>query len=143
LIAFLAVYISIYGGAHYYAFVKLKRGLGFNTWISVAIAVFMGLMILAPVFMRIGERTGHNNLAAGLAYVGYFWMGLLFLFISTAFCFDVYRGFLAVTRFITQKYLLSITPTDGFSCMVSIVIACLVMGYGFFEANTIRLEKIV
>ena len=143
LLAFLAVYISIYGSVHYYAFIKLRRGLEFNTWIGMGIAVFMALMILAPILMRIGERTGHDNLAAGLALVGFFWMGLLFLFISCAFCFDIYRGFLAVTRFITQKYLLALTPTHGFSCLVSIAIACLVMGYGFFEANTIRLEKVV
>ncbi len=143
LIAFLAVYISIYGGVHLYAFIKLKRGLGFNTWIGVGIAVFMGLMILAPVLMRIGERTGHDNVAAGLAYIGFFWMGALFLFISSTFGFDIYRGILAVSRFITHKYLLALTPTDGFTCVVSIVIAGLVMGYGLVEANTIRLENVV
>jgi len=143
LLAFLAVYISIYGGVHYYAFVKLKRGLGFNTWLGVGVAVFMGLMILAPVLMRIGERSGHDYLAAGLAYVGFIWMGLLFLFISSAFGFDVYRGFLSITRIISQKYFLAITPTDGFSCLISIVIAGVVMGYGVFEAHNIRLEKIV
>ena len=143
LIAFLAVYISIYGGVHAYAFIKFKRGLTSNPWIGAGIAVFMVLMILAPIFTRIGERTGHDYLAAGLAYVGFIWMGFLFLFVTTAFCFDIYRGLLAAIRIITQKYLLAITPTDGFACMVSIAIACLVMGYGFFEANTIRIENVV
>jgi len=143
LIAFIVIYFSIYGGVHYYAFVKLKRGLGFNTWIGVAVALFMGLMILAPVLMRMGERNGHDYLATGLAYVGFFWMGFVFLFISSAFGFDIYRGFLAIIRFITQKYLLAVTPTDAFSCMASMLIACLVMAYGFVEANTIRLESVV
>ncbi len=143
LIPFLAVYISIYGGTHYYAFVKLKRGLAFSPWIGLGIAVFMGLMILAPILMRIGERTGHDNVAAVMAYTGYIWMGLLFLFVSTAFCFDVYRGFAALARIITHKYLLAVTPTYTFSCMVSIVIACIIMGYGMLEANTIRLQKVV
>ena len=143
LIVFLAVYISIYGGVHTYAFIKIKRGFTFNTWVGAGITVFMVLMILAPILMRIGERNDHNILAAGLAYVGFLWMGFLFLFVSTAFCFDIYRGFLALTRLITHKYLIAITPTDGFTCMVSILMACLITGYGFFEANTIRVENVV
>ncbi len=46
---FLAVYFSVYGGVHLYAFVKLKTGFVFNTWASACLAVFMGVMVLVPI----------------------------------------------------------------------------------------------
>lgn len=142
LITFLALYLSVYGGAHLYAFVKLKNGLTLNTWVSASLAVFMSVMVLTPILMRIAERHGYELVARTMAYIGFIWMGLLFVFVSVLFFFEVYSSFLSFGRFVFNTYFLSITPTHGFVCVVSMLIACSVMAYGFFEALNIRLEHV-
>ena len=123
----------------------MNRPIRIASWVLVTgllLAVFMLVMVAAPIMVRIAEKFGHNHIAYILAIIGFAWMGLLFVFVSTLFFFDVYRLFLSVGRFVFQTYLLSITPTPGFSCVVSLLIACSVMGYGFFEALNIRLEHV-
>jgi len=142
LILFVAVYLSIYGGVHVYGFIRVKQGLIFGFWPGLVMAIFMVVMVAAPIMVRIAEKFGHNSIAHILAIIGFIWMGFLFVFVSALFFFDVYRFFLAIGRFVFQTYLLSITPTAGFSCVVSMLIACSVMGYGFFEALNIRLEHV-
>ena len=142
LIMFLVIYLSVYGGTHLYAFIKLKNGLTLSSWASACLAVFMGVMVLAPILMRIAERHGNELFARSMAYIGFIWMGLLFVFVSALFFFDIYRFFLYMGRFVFKTYLLSITPTAGMVCGVSMLIACGVMAYGFFEALNIRLERV-
>jgi len=136
------VYLSIYGGTHVYGFIKVKQGLAFEFWPGLLLAVFMTIMVAAPIMVRIAEKFGHNHIAHILAIIGFTWMGLLFVFVSALFFFDVYRFFLSIGRFVFQTYFLSITPTAGLSCTVSMLLACIVMGYGFFEARNIRLEHV-
>ena len=141
-ILFMAVYLSIYGGAHLYAFIRVKQGLAAGFWTGLLLAVFMTIMIAAPIMVRLAEKFGSNPIAHGLAVVGFTWMGFLFVLVTVLFFFDVYRLFLSIGRFVFRAYLLGVTPTAGFSCVVSILMACGVMGYGFFEARHIRLEHI-
>ena len=142
LILFIAVYLGIYGGVHVYGFIKLKQGLVFGFWPGLLVILFMVVMVAAPIMVRIAEKLGYNPIAHILAIIGFTWMGFLFVFVSALFFFDVYRCFLSIGRFVFQTYLLSITPTAGFSCVVSMLIACSVMAYGFFEALNIRLEHV-
>lgn len=142
LIIFLSVYFCIYGGTHIYAFMTLKKGFVFNSWMSMGLAVFMALMVLAPIGIRIAERYGHQYFARILAYIGFIWMGFIFVFFSVSAVFDIYRVLLFLARFIFQKYFLPITPMPAFSCTVALICAGLVMGYGLFEAANIRLEHI-
>jgi predicted MPP superfamily phosphohydrolase len=142
LILFVAVYVSIYGGAHVYGFLKIKQGLTLGFWPGLLLAVFLVLMVLAPIMVRMAEKHSFNHIATVLAMIGFTWMGLLFVFVSALFFFDVYRFLLSIGRFIFQTNFLGITPTAGFSCAVSILIACGVMGYGFFEALNLRLEHV-
>ena len=142
LILFIAVYLSIYGGAHVYGFIKIKQGLTFGFWPGLLLGVFLVLMVAAPIMVRIAEKYSYNQIATVLAMIGFTWMGLLFVFVSALFFFDVYRFFLSIGRFIFQTNFLGITPTAGFSCAVSMLLACGVMGYGFFEALDIRLEHV-
>jgi predicted MPP superfamily phosphohydrolase len=142
MILFIAVYLGIYGGAHLYGFINIKQGLAFGFWPGLLLALFMAMMVAAPILVRIAEKFGHNHIAHILAVIGFTWMGLLFVCVSVLFFFDVYRLFLSINRFVFQTYFLSITPTTGFSCIVSMLLACIVMGYGFFEAQNIRLERV-
>jgi len=141
-ILFIAVYLSIYGGVHVYGFIKAKQGLSLEFWGCLLLAIFMTLMVAAPIMVRWAEKYVDDRITTVLAVIAFTWMGLLFIFISTAFAFDVYRGLLFICRFIFQKYFLGFTPTAGFSFAISLIVSCVAMAYGFYEANTIRLEHV-
>ena len=141
-IVFILVYLSIYGGVHAYAYLKLRKGFALESLSSWILALFMALMIAAPVATRIAERYGHEIFSRVTAAIGYVWMGLVFLFITVCVCFDVYRAALWLIRRLGSWELIAYIPSHSFSCWVSIFLSAAVMFYGFFEARYIRLEHI-
>jgi predicted MPP superfamily phosphohydrolase len=139
---FLLIYLSIYGGIHFYAFLKLKRGfvLGLPTY--PILAIFMILMVVSPIFVRISERNGYEALARGLAYVGFTWMGLIFIFVSASFFFDIYRMLHFLARMLTQSPLAGFTLSLKKFCTLAIILSLAVVIYGYFEALHIRTERV-
>jgi uncharacterized protein len=139
---FLLIYFSIYGGVHLYAFLKLKRGFALGLPAYLILAIFMILMVVAPIVVRISERHGYETLARGLAYIGFTWMGLIFIFVSVSFFFDIYRllHFLAkmLTRSPLEDFILSLRNF----CTIAILVSFAVVIYGYFEALHIRAEHV-
>ena len=139
---FLLIYFSIYGGVHLYAFLKLKKGFALGFPIYVILAIFMILMVIAPIAVRITERHGHEALARGIAYIGFTWMGLLFIFISASFFFDIYRLLHFFVKMLTRSPLEAFTISIRNFCILSILISFAVVIYGYFEALSIRAEHV-
>ena len=139
---FLLIYLSIYGGIHLYAFIKLKRGFALGLPAYLILAIFMILMVLAPIVVRISERYGYEALARGLAYVGFTWMGLIFIFISASFFFDIYRLLHFLARMLTQSPLANFTLSLRNFCTLAILFSFAVVIYGYFEALHIRTEHV-
>ncbi len=139
---FLLIYLSIYGGAHLYAFLKLKRGFALGLPAYLILAIFMILMVVSPIVVRISERYGYEALARGLAYIGFTWMGLLFIFISASFFFDIYRLLHFLARMLTQRPLADFTLSLRNFCTLAILCSFAVVIYGYFEALHIRTEHV-
>ena len=139
---FLLIYFSIYGGVHLYAFLKLKRGFALGLPAYLILGIFMILMVVAPIAVRIAERHGYEALARGLAYIGFTWMGLLFIFFSASFCFDIYKLLHFLARMLTQRPLADFTLTPRNFCILAILISFAVAIYGYFEALHIRTEHV-
>ena len=139
---FLLIYFSIYGGVHLYAFLKLKKGFALGFPAYLILAIFMILMVAAPIVVRISERHGYDALARGLAYIGFTWMGLLFIFISVSFFFDIYRLLHFMAKMLTRSPLENFTLSLGNFCTLAILISFAVVIYGYFEALHIRTEHV-
>ena len=142
MIFFLFVYLSIYGGVHLYAFLKLKRGLALGASAYPILAIFMILMVVAPIVVRISERYGYEAFARSLAYVGFIWMGMLFIFVSASFFFDIYSLLHFLARMLTQSPLTGITLSPRNFCTVAILLSITVVIYGYFEALQIHTEHV-
>jgi len=139
---FLLIYFSIYGSAHLYAFLKLKKGFSLGFSASLILAIFMILMVVAPIVVRISERHGYDALARGLAYIGFTWMGLLFIFISVSFFFDIYRLLHFLAKMLTRSPLEDFTLSSRNFCTLAILFSFAVVIYGYFEALHIRTEHV-
>ena len=88
---FLDLFFFIYSLLHLYLFVKAKAALSLGAGTCIPLALFMILMITAPVIARLSEHAGFVPLARFVAYTGYTWMALLFLFFCISFTIDLCR----------------------------------------------------
>jgi len=141
-IIFLTVFFSIYTGLHLYGFLKVKRALTPGPIATAVMVVFMVSMIVAPVMIRISEKHGFELSARFLAYVGYTWMGLLFLFVSTAFALDIYRFLVHIGKWALRADLSAITLSHRHLFFIALIFAISATVYGAFEAVGIRLEHV-
>jgi len=88
---FLFSFLLIYGSVHLYTFLKAKAALEFSAAPGSLLALLMLVMGLAPIIVHALERAGLELPARVMAYIGYIWMGVLFLFFSYSLAADFYR----------------------------------------------------
>ena len=143
IVIFLTVFLSLYSGLHIYAWIKFRLAADTGPAAGIALALFLIIMILSPVGVRLLERGGFETLARLAAYVGFIWMGLLFLFVAVSTLFDTYRLVLFLGRLISDADLSVIILSHRSSFFISLVLVIAVGIYGVFEANHIRTERII
>ena len=139
---FLMVFFLIYGSVHLYIFRKIRGAFCLSRNLDVWLGGWSLLMIVAPVLMHSLVRLGFEGLARCTAYIGYLWMGFLFYQFLIFLVFDLYIVVvLAVGRIRRVRI-----PVFGFNNRVVIVMvlcSVLLVGYGFWEARSLRLERVV
>jgi predicted MPP superfamily phosphohydrolase len=139
---FLLTFLSIYGAIHLYLFVKARSALALGLGLSLALALFLTAMVVAPIGIRLLDRSGFPMAARVLAYVGYTWMGLIFLFFWMGLCLDIFN--------LIMKLLAKVPGSgssrliwDGRHSFVAIVLGVILLGiWSVFSAWQIRLDRI-
>ena len=134
---FLVLYISTYLLMHAYGFYHVFRSLQFGRRFMIPAGLFSIFMVLSPIIVRVAERNGLEMVPRMLAYGGYSWMGILFLFIIVAAFFDFFATFkwlflklLGKPADMSRQYL-----RQRFVAQLFLVLA--IYGYGLYEANQI------
>ncbi|UCD85379.1 MAG: metallophosphoesterase [Deltaproteobacteria bacterium] len=140
---FLLIYFLVYCGLHLYSFVKARRALRFGRRAGASIAGFMVLMVLAPIFVRLSESAGFEALARIMAYGGYTWMGLIFLFFSASLALDTYRLLVFAAGVLLRKDLSRLSPSARYSFFISLLFTLIAAGLGYFSARDIHTERVV
>lgn len=142
MIPFFLIVFVVYGGFHLYAFRKIEGALHLAPATQVWLIVFLALMLLAPFLVQLGERYGFPILSRILAYAGYSWMGVLFLFVCLSLLLDFCRLLFAVSGFFAQRDFTHLFPSVGHTFAISLVLSLGIAVYGWFEAQNIRQETI-
>jgi len=138
---FLLSFLLIYGAFHLYFFLKAKAAFFLPGWAFFLLAAFLLIMIAAPILVRISERSGYDQLAMFLAYFGYTWMGIVFLFVAASLAVDGYRILISLTSLLLhKKLLLQINPKPAF--YIPLIFSLVISVVGAFEAWDIKLEKV-
>jgi predicted MPP superfamily phosphohydrolase len=140
---FLFTFFLIYGGMHFYAFMKARAALAFGVQTSIYVAVFMIIMVFAPFIIRVSERAGFEFFARLMSYIGYTWLGVLFLFTSASLAIDIYRVVLHASGFLVRRDLSYFSVSNRYAFLIPLIIAIVTAAYGYFEAKDIRTEKIM
>ena len=117
---------------------KAKAALSLGAGTCIPLALFMILMITAPVIARLSEHAGFVPFARLVAYTGYTWMALLFLFFCISFTIDLCRLALYAACQVMGRAQPwpAVSPRSYF--LLCLAAAAAVGSYGWFEARDIR-----
>ncbi len=140
---FLLTFFLIYGGTHLYFFLKVKAALSPGMLSSLLLALFLLLMVFAPVLVRVLEKQGLEAFARFAAYTGYLWMGFLFLFFSASLAIDIYHGLLHGAGFFSHRDFSSLFLSNRTALFLPLAWGMATAFYGYFEARDIRTERVV
>jgi predicted MPP superfamily phosphohydrolase len=139
---FLLTFFLLYGGTHLYLFLKIKSAVPFSVVTGACLALFLLVMMLAPILVRVAEKEGMESPARLLAYTGYLWMGFLFLFFSSSLVIDLYHGFLHVAGYVFGRDLRLFFLSNRIALIIPLAWGIISAVYGYFEALNIRTERI-
>lgn len=139
---FLISFFSIYSLMHLYMFIKVIRAFHMPALIYISMALFMVLMIVAPVIVRVSEKAGHETLALISAYTGYTWMAFIFLFFLLHLFFDIVTLFIHIAGLFSNRDLSNISSLHRVYFYIVLVACISVTAYGYYEARDIRPNKI-
>jgi predicted MPP superfamily phosphohydrolase len=137
---FFITFFTLYGLIHLYAFLKARAALSLSAQQSMLLVLFMAVMTFAPAIIRYLERFGLEFAARAMSFIGYIWMGILILFFSLAVCIDMYRLVIYLGGAVAGRDVSTLFPSPGVSFFLPLLFALAAAGYGFFEAQDIRLE---
>src|SRR4030042_6083091 len=115
---FLLIFFILYGSMHLYVFLKAKAAFTFSIVTSIFVMLFMLIMISAPVIVRFSEKAGYDFFARLMSYIGYTWLGILFLFISLSLVLDFYRFILYSGEVVLNKNFSFITIPNNYAFFV-------------------------
>lgn len=137
---FLLIFISVYSSMHAFFYYRVRVLLPAGGAVKVFSVLFLLLMVFAPIITRLMERNGYDLPARLMAYIGYTWMGFLFV------CFwGLLLVFAANLALKGLHFAAGLRVPDlsakGITAAV-LVLAGLTCIYGFFEARSIRLERV-
>ena len=142
MILFLLTFFLIYGGVHLYLFAKIKGAFHPGAAVSVILIIIIVLMILAPIIVRTCERYGYDTLASIMAYTGYIWMGVLFLFFVSSLLLDIYHLLIRAGALVSHRDFSHLVISPLYAFLLPLILSSAINVYGYFEAKDIRTEML-
>jgi predicted MPP superfamily phosphohydrolase len=139
---FFITFFSVYGGMHLYVFFKARNAFHLSLASGVPLLFLMSVMTFAPFIIRISERHGLDLFARFSSYVGYIWLGMIFLFFVFSLLLDFYRLLIFGVEMILQRSFIIPRPSPRMMFAVPFLLAVSISILGYFEARHIRTEMV-
>jgi hypothetical protein len=138
---FLIAFFSIYSLLHAFVYLRVRVLLPPKWPFHLLLLFYMACMVFAPVAIRLLEWTDHHLLARASALVGYCWLGLVFYFFWGFLLIGAVGVVCKAANLIAD---LSLPTFTGPTTAVCVLVSALVINvYGYFEARSIRVERLV
>lgn len=135
ILVFIIMVLLIYGSMNLYALAKVALALPPSPATTLALALWGIAMVFSPLSIRYLRHRHWLRAEAVLSWVAFVWMGLLFLFCCLALAFDLVHVLAGVSGMAwpleAKTELLWTGPP-----------ALALLGYGFYEANRIKIERL-
>ena len=140
---FLLVFFFLYGALHLHVFLRARAAFDFGARIGIVLALFLIVMVLAPIIIRWSESVGFDLFARYMAWMGYIWLGFVFLFFSASLLVDFYRLVVYLGSALLHKDLAFFALTAKTVFIIPFFMAICISVYGYNEALNIRTEHVV
>jgi predicted MPP superfamily phosphohydrolase len=140
---FLITFFLLYGALHSYLLVKARQAFSPGMTFTIALVLFILLMITAPLIVYYLEKHGFISWARLLAFVGYCWMGFVFLCFCCLIVVDLYRLFIFAGDSLFPGTWAVLAPSPKYYFPVSVLLSLAIALYGHLEAQNIRTERIL
>lgn len=138
---FVISFLTIYAAMHALVFWGIHPLLAGHPLLPALATVWMALMVVSPVAVRLLDRADYQLPARALAWIGYSWMGFLFLAFVLFLLFGLWH--LLVLALGKVLPVLSLLTVHRPAAAALVLLAVLAAGlYGFFEATALRVETI-
>lgn len=138
---FLLFYLIFYGGAHVYFYGKLCAPLPLGRRCRILLTLPLGLLFIAPLLARKLDEQGLDLAATAASSAGYWWMGLIFLFVSASLPLDLTNLLHFAANLLPGKSRKRLIPAR-ISFALPALYAVTVAAYGWQEARSIRTEHL-
>jgi len=141
-IIFILFYLSIYGSAHLYLLIKTRRAFYIDGVQYILLVVILTFLLLAPLNAHLLLNQGQWLAGVALTWIGYCWMGFVFIFVCQALIADGYHLMVAAAQqmFGTDWTGLMLSKRQSI-CLLTLS-TCAIMIYGAYEAHHITTERI-
>ncbi len=139
---FLLTVFCIYGSVHVYAFCKAQAAFPLGIALRVLLGLFLAAMTVSPVLVRLLERHSFDGMARSLSWVGYTWMGALFIFFSVSLLTDALRLAARLASVALRADAAWFVPSARQTFLLPLLLALCISVYADFEALHIRTETI-
>ncbi|MCX5717921.1 MAG: metallophosphoesterase [Nitrospirae bacterium] len=127
---------------HLYALLKIRAAFTLHFIPLFILIIVMLIMVFAPVIIRQSEKQGLELFAMAFSYIGYTWMGVLFLFCSVAIAIDAYNILTNLYGYITHSDISHVKLSARYAFLVPLIASITIAFYGYFEAKDIRTERL-
>lgn len=142
-VAFLSVFLALYGLLHLYFFRKATRAWTAPPLWKIPLGLVLLLLLLAPVLVNLTGNAGMPAVSKWVARIGYVWMGGLFLFFAGHAALDAADGLLHLASRFLFPGLARIRPPERAGFLATCFAATGILIYGGTEAGRIRTETVI
>lgn len=136
------IYLIVYSLMHAYVIFKTRSSFNLKSRSTALLIIFSLIMITMPVFLRLSDSARLYLPTEKLFYIFFLWMGFIFLFCCLLLISDIYRSILRAWKYLTKKNIDHLILKSRNVFIVTFVLAILLVLYGLFEANNIKIERI-
>jgi len=140
-ILFASTFLFLYGLLHFYFYWSMKRALSLSSGANLLVLIVLLFLCLLPILMNLTASIDKKFLNTALAYMGYIWMSVLFLFFSIHFLIDIYGLIIRACSKIFYTGLMAVVPSKIAAFTSTIALVTLIILYGLFEARNINVER--
>lgn len=141
MLLFVVSFFVIYAAMHALVFWGVQPLLTGHPLLPALTAVWMALMVVSPVAVRLLDRAGYQLPARAIAWVGYSWMGFLFLAFVLFLLFGLWHLFVLFIGKVLPEFTLFTVHRPAAAALVLFTVFASGL-YGFFEAAALRVETV-
>jgi hypothetical protein len=141
MISFVVIFLALYGAMHALVFRSLQPLLAGHRLLPALVGCWMTLMVAAPLLVRLWDKNGMVGPARMLAWVGYCWMGFVFIAFSLVLLAQLWHVLVWLPGRVWPA-LACLRPGGAVTAAMVLLLSLAACLYGMLEARQLRVETV-